>query len=150
MKIYCSHLSFILVVRTKYIKAQRQATDQAAGPSCQLCGQGGTQLQVLTHGTPAPFHALSHDGTATWVSWAWLCTATMGRVSHCLQGQGGSPRWDCQELLLHGGMQGGARGWGGVRGAVVPRGCHGRPDPWSEGVVHCDGLSWLTPGRLAS
>lgn len=132
MKIYCSHLSFILVARTKYVKEQRQATDQAVGASCQLCGRGGPQLQVLTHGIPTPFHALSHEGTATWVLWAWLCTGMMGRVSHRLRGQGGSRWWDCQDLLLQGGVQGGPRGRGGVRGAVVQRGCHSRPGPWSE------------------
>jgi len=149
MKIYCSHLSFILVARTKYVKAQRQATDQAVGASCQLCGQGGPQVQALTHGTPTPFHALCHEGPATWILWDWLCAGMMGRVSHHLQGQGGSCWWDCQDLLLQVGVQGGARGRGGVRGAVVRRSCHGKPDPRSESVAHQGGLSWLTPGRLA-
>lgn len=65
MKIYCSHLSFILVARTKHVKAQRQATDQAVGASCLLCGGGGPQLQVLICGMPTSFHALSPEGTAT-------------------------------------------------------------------------------------
>lgn len=67
MKIYCSNLSFILVARTKYVKAQRQATDQAVGASCQHCRWGSPQLQVLTHGTSTAFHTLFHENTATWV-----------------------------------------------------------------------------------
>lgn len=73
----------------------------------------------------------------------------MGSIYHCLRGQGGSPQWDCQDLLLQGGVQGRARGWGGVRGAIVWRGCHGRHDPRSEGIVHLDRLSWLAPSWLA-
>lgn len=33
--------------------------------------------------------------------------------------------------------------------AVVQRGCHGRPDPHSEGGFQQDGLIWLTVPRLA-
>lgn len=104
---------------------------------------------MLTHGTPTPFHPPSREGTTTWISWAWLRTGMMGRVSHRSQGQGGSGRWDCQDLQLQNRAQGGARGGGGERGAVVRRGCHDRPDRWSEGVVQQGGLSWLTPGRLS-
>lgn len=37
--------------------------DQGVGASCQLCGQGGPQLRVLTHDIKTPPRSFSHGGT---------------------------------------------------------------------------------------